>query len=144
MRVSENFILKEFVHPKIFRRIGYRSLDFLNPHLIQVCQSLRERLQTPIIINNWYNGGNYINSGLREPRGTVGAEYSGHLFGTAGDLKFPLLSIDEAFEEIMSSKDYAITRIENLDHTRSKHGKNGMDWLHIEAGNAVEIEVFNP
>ena len=144
MRVSENFILQEFIHPKIYKKIGFRSLDFLHPYLVNTVQLLRERLQTPILINTWYNGGNYINSGLREPNGSVGAHYSAHRFGVAADLKFPLLSTNDALEEIMSSRDYAITRIESLDHTRTVNGKNGMDWMHIEVGNSVELEIFNP
>lgn len=143
-RVSDNFILQEFVHPAIFERWGEHARSWLNCSLIPTVQDLREELGSPITINDWYEpiNGLYENSGLRLPHGGVGAMLSAHKGGFAVDMKFTI-STDEVLDEILSHPSLypAVTRIENIEHTRGEY----RDWLHMEVGyRHGDIVVFNP
>jgi hypothetical protein len=66
MKISENFDLKELVNPNIYSRIGDRAADFLNVNTPSVLEDLRADFG-PITVNDWPFGGNYKDSGLREP-----------------------------------------------------------------------------
>lgn len=148
-RVSKDFILQEFVHPEIYNIAGERCKDWLSQFLIQTTQELRDEIDDPMTICDWafeYSSG-YVNSGLRVPKGDVGASFSAHKFGAAEDIKFKTKTTDEVFDEIMSHQSLypTITRIENIEHTRTSRGHLGRDWLHIEVGvRHGEIYVFNP
>ena len=145
--ITKNFHIKELVHPDIYGKWGDASINFLSCHAPKMLQRIRDHLGQPITINNWHVGGGYQNSGLRLPRGDVGASLSAHRFGCAFDLKFAGISTDEVYSHIMGNQDLYnyITRIEHIEATRSKYGSLGRDWLHIECGERDGmIYVFKP
>ena len=148
MKLSKHLILQELINPDIYDKIGNRSLDFIHPTLAPVIQILRDEIDEAITINDWYWGGNYEDSGLRLPTGDVGASMSAHKFGCAADLKFKTRSTDDVLQHILDNQEYYtnITRIEDIEHTRSQHGEQGRDWLHIEVGirHATGITIFKP
>ena len=140
MKVSENFDLKEFIHPNIFEKCGSRSKDFLHPELISTVQQLRDKYG-PIRINDWFGGGRFESSGLRIPHGTVGAMLSAHKFGTAADLKF-------AHTDPLVVQNYIVANADEFPHiTRLENAIITKTWLHIEVGEREtnqQIRIFNP
>ena len=146
MKLTSNFQLQELVNPYSYNKIGNRSADFLHPSLALTIQTIRDELDEPITINDWLWGGQYKNSGLRLPKGNVGASMSAHRFGCAADLKFDIPT-DTVLSHILNNTEFytSITRIESINHTRSMYGKLGRDWLHIEVGiRHGAIDIFNP
>jgi hypothetical protein len=146
---APDFVIQEFLHPSIYLVVGSRARDFLHTQAIPTIQLLRTNLNTPIVINNWAFSGLYEDSGLRQPYAQIGKQYSAHKFGCGFDLKLPDLGVDAAYAEIMDNPERYpwIIRIENIEATRSKYGKLGLDWIHIEIGYrevGKPIIVFNP
>lgn len=138
MRLTENFKLKELVHPDLLSSIGDRAADFLHPMLPIVLQSLRDEFGL-IIVNGRYHGIDFIDSGLRMPDGDVGARLSAHRFGCAADLKF-LDADPEQVQHYINQNNVVyphITRMENAAITKT--------WLHVEVGQRYgDIVVFDP
>ena len=144
MKISDNFDIRELVHSDIYNHpaIGVRCVDFIHPEAVNVLESLKSATKDVITINNWLWGGQYVNSGLRMPKGSVGAELSSHRFGCGFDLKFKRLSPQEAHAYIVENQSMFpnITRMEAIEKTPG--------WAHLEVGAArapgVDIVVFNP
>jgi len=156
IKLSSNFSLDEFVAPEIYRRFQGNSVWFLNPALILIAQSLRDRFG-PIVINNWCKGGKYdaetfINleesekqyfyteSGLRCHCSTTGAEFSQHKFGNAIDLKFKNVTPEQVRKHI----------IENYGSIYRSIGVSAIEaktdsWLHIDCRNKNhdQLIIFN-
>ena len=139
MKYSKYFQLEELVNPRILERCGERCSSFLHVNAKYCLDDLREELGV-ITINDWAMGGQYKDSGLREPHGDVGAPFSSHRFGCGFDLKFHGTSSKEAYYHILNNQlDFPfISRMEGIDHTPS--------WLHIEIDTARigDIIIFNP
>ena len=98
MRVSKNFIIQEFVTPNIYRRWGNSSIWFVDKRVIDIAQWLKDYTGAIVILNDWYWGGDYENSGTREAFSLIGVEFSQHKFGRAGDPKiegFPAQEVRE-------------------------------------------------
>lgn len=151
--VTTNFSDFEFVHPDIWHQWGAQSMSWVNPHAPPMIQRLRNNVGG-ITINDWYWGGGYTSSGVRRPQDAsdgMFAPLGGHFGGFCFDLKFDVegMTTDEVFEHILARQDYYnfITRIENIEATRTKQGKLGRDWMHIETGfqeRDGDIVIFNP
>ena len=68
----------------------------------------------PVIINNWWNGGQFNERGLRNPFTTTGAAMSQHKFGRASDKSFTKATAEEVREYIkIHWKELGITCIED-------------------------------
>jgi hypothetical protein len=63
MKVSDNFDLREFVSPAVWKRFGANSRWFVNPWCIDFAQYMKDFLsqhygeEVIVIINNWHYGG---------------------------------------------------------------------------------------
>lgn len=140
--ISENFDVRELVHPNIYNHpnIGDRCADWLHINLAPTLEAIRANFVEVITVNDWHRGGIFKSSGLRDRRDPVGGEYSSHYHGVAADCKFKRNTPKQIFDEIMKNqKKYPfITRIENINATPS--------WLHIEVGRGRigNIIVFSP
>lgn len=141
MKISEHFDIRELVHPDIYNHpaIGPRCVDFIHPNAKYMLEDLRE-LFGPITINDWLYGGQYVDSGLRLPDGSVGARFSAHRFGCGFDLKFSNATPGDVYYHILNNQNKYpfIVRMEAIDRTPG--------WLHVEFGGkrSGEIEVFHP
>lgn len=102
MKVSENFDLREFVSPAVWKRFGDQSIWFVNPWCIEFAQFMKEWLsgeygeEVVVTINSWHFGGirkwschrtyqyikNQINAG-RKP-----ATLSQHIGGQSNAIDF--------------------------------------------------------
>ncbi len=86
-KVSEHFIAQEFINPETFKKEGAKSIKLIDPKLIDIAEFLRTDIGAPITINNWHIGGQYHESGLRDPNTSTGAKLSAHKVGKAIDPK---------------------------------------------------------
>lgn len=77
LKVSDNFFLDEFVHPDAF----------IDARLVDIAQFIRNKLGVAITINNWFTGGQFKESGLRDKNTTTGSKLSQHKIGMAIDVK---------------------------------------------------------
>ena len=132
--ITKNFRIEELVHPAIVGKWGDSAISWVHCDAPKTLQKLRDHLGVPITINDYHAGGLYESSGVRLPTGGVGASLSSHRGGFGFDLKFKGLSIDAVYIHIIQNPDLYphISRIENIEYTRSAHGSLGRDWLHIE------------
>ncbi len=139
MKLTDNFDLEELVHPEIIERVGDRAADFLHPELPPTLQLLRDKFGA-IVVNGSYLGKTFTSSGLRLPKGAVGANLSAHKFGTAADLKFYATSPEEVQDYIVQNQAEfpTIRRMEAASVT--------VTWLHIEVTmiRKGDIYIFKP
>ena len=144
MKISDNFDIRELVHPDIYNHqaIGARCVDFVHPSAAPTLELIKAATNDVITVNNWLWGGRFVDSGLRMPKGSVGAELSSHRFGCGFDLKFKNMTDQEAHAFIFANQHLFpnITRMEAIEKTPS--------WIHLEVGAyrapGAVIVVFNP
>ena len=122
--LPEYFKVEELVPPDLFTIHGYDSLYFLDDRILKTLDMLRDFLETPIIVNDWKNGGLFTQRGYRTAQ-SIGAKYSAHRFGKAVDFDVKKLSSDQFRKmvqkgELDSCLKY-ITRIED-----------NVSWNHID------------
>lgn len=138
MKVSEDFILQEFVDPETYKRFGDKSIWFIDPKIIDIAQLIRNLTHKPVTINNWEWGGVYKESGLRSLTTTTGAKYSQHKYGRAIDIKVEGMSVQEVYNIIMQNieifRAVGLTTIEDIDKTPT--------WLHLDVRfNNNELQI---
>lgn len=142
LQVSQNFILEEFICPEIYHSWGESSIWFLDDRIITIAQFMRTRLGVPCTINNWHNGGQYKESGLRYFGTTTGAKFGDHLFGRAIDAKFKDTSPAQVHQFIKDNwaalSLLGLTTIENLEFTPT--------WTHLSTRNWGDhkLHIVNP
>lgn len=128
IKVSENFYLDEFINDEIYKRFKGKSIWFLDIRVIAIAQLLRTLSGRSVTINNWYNGGQYKDSGLRRLSGGIGAKYSQHRYGRAIDVKVEGLTIAEVLDIIVDNeqafRQAGLTTIEDIKYTPT--------WMHLD------------
>jgi hypothetical protein len=87
MNVSEHFIVQEFIDPVTYEAEGDDSIKHIDPKLIDIAEFIRVDIGLPVTINNWHNGGQYKESGLRNKDSKTGAPKSTHKIGKGMDVK---------------------------------------------------------
>jgi len=126
MKVSKNFSLDEFLPPELYEMSPKAGIWFLDPRIISIAQFIRDRFGKAVTINNYLNGGHYINSGFRDPLCEVGAMFSQHKFGRAFDGKIEDVDPEEVRKDIIANWDlyrtHGLTTIEAGTPT----------WLHVD------------
>lgn len=135
MKLSKNFWLQEFLPPEIFE-MSPAGILFLDPRIIAIAQAVRDRYGKPVTINNWMDGGNYINSGYRDPLCKVGALFSQHKFGRAADLKIEDMVEEEVRQDIIKNWDhfrqFGLTTIES----------DTLTWVHCDCRWTNQDKLF--
>lgn len=126
MYVPKYFELHEFLPPSIYDQ--NKNLWFLfDERILKTADRLRE-LYGPLVINDWFWGGKYKESGLREFKTETGSKLSQHKFGRALDIKPIRFSASQLRDDILKNSNIKafeyITCIE-------------MDtpWLHVDCRN---------
>lgn len=129
MKIAENFDAEEFVHPAVFRAVGWpRVRWYISDFMLDYALLLREVLNVPILINDWSRGGRLIGRGYRPPsyRPNGGGLFSQHYLSRALDVSTRQHSPREILEAIEANaerfKAIGLTTIENPDFTPT--------WLH--------------
>jgi len=126
--VSEHFCIQEFVDPKTYKDRGDSSIGLINRKLIDIAEFVRSKIGKPITINNWHAGGQFKESGLRNPNTSTGAKLSQHKLGCAIDCKASGYSGDEW--EIFVREN--AKELYNLGVRRIEDKNLATTWLHID------------
>ena len=139
MKLSDHFTLDEIVHKDIIEKIGNRSADFLHAELVPTLEAIRARFGA-IVVNGTYKGEVFTNSGLRLPKGDLGASMSSHKFGNAVDCKF-------YGSTPLEVQNYIIRHQSEFPHiSRMENAMTTVTWLHAEvcSNRKGSIDVFYP
>lgn len=127
-KISEHFTLEEFINPTDFAEHKEKSIELIDPRLIQIADFIREKTGKPVTINDWHTGGQFKESGLRESNTTTGAKKSAHKIGKAIDVKVKGFGGKEWYEFV---KKYA-KELYQLGARRIEDKSLATSWLHID------------
>jgi hypothetical protein len=64
-KLSPYFDLQELVCPHVHKAYGTFAWNFLNDNLVELINTIRERIGRPIYVNNWHTGGKFDERGFR-------------------------------------------------------------------------------
>jgi hypothetical protein len=124
--MTKNFSIQELVPPEVFSERGNAASQLMDIRIVNVAQWLRDKTGKPITINNWSNGGQFKESGLRNFATSTGAKWSQHKYGRAIDLKVEGMQAEEVRQLIRNNwttlKAIGLTTIE----------KDTPTWVHID------------
>jgi len=130
MYIPKYFAAHELVPPSVYDALNgdeRRIFNLFDDRQLRTDDMLRERYG-PVTINNWKWGGNFKESGLRDPRTGTGAAWSQHKFGRGTDKKFDKVTAEEIRQDILANPNNEafqfITCIEM-----------GVSWLHTDCRN---------
>jgi hypothetical protein len=144
MKVSDNFDIRELVHPDIWGSHKERCIDFVNVNTGETLEAIKKELSNMInktesvTVNDWLWDGRYVNSGIRY---NFGSERSTHRVGCGFDLKYKHHTPQEVYLFIIQNQELFpyISRMEHIDATPK--------WNHIEICTEKrigKIYVFKP
>ena len=141
IKVSDHFYLTEFIDPKTYKDLGEYSIHKIDNNLILIAEYIRNGIGKPVTINTWAVGGQYKESGLRDPLTKTGAKKSAHKEGKAIDIKVQGMPSDEVFDWCMAHKvelyNIGVREIENKEFTKG--------WTHLSTrGKWKTIAIINP
>lgn len=143
-KVSEHFDIREFVDPETFKELGEKSIDKIDKRLVGIAELLRAKTGKPVTINNWHTGGQYHESGLRNPNTSTGAKKSAHKEGKATDNKVSGMTVKEVYDIVMVHEaefyDAGVRQIEDIAFTPT--------WFHMATRGAdradKKIQIIKP
>ena len=151
IRVSKNFFLDEFLSPKIYESLFLKKEDYWKSELeksrdgfftkfangdklkklIDIAQFVRDRYGKPVTINNWGNGGDRTNSGVRDADSSVGAPKSAHKEWKGIDLIVEGITEQKIYMDVLSNQNdflnIGVTEIEK----DTWNEKTGEGWTHL-------------
>ena len=114
-----------------------RALQLLDWRILYTIDCIREQLRIPLIVNDWYWGGEFQYRGWRPPACTVGAINSQHKFGRAIDFVSPRQEAEQIRLKILEN---------NRLFPYITYMEDGTTWVHIDCRNAdvKHIHLFQP
>ena len=138
MKVSKNFVIQEFVTPKMYKDLGDKAIILIDERIIQLAQYVRDRFKKSVTVNNWYYGGEYKYRGVRPYNCKVGAKYSQHKYGRAFDFTVEGISIKELHKDInKNQKEYF------ANHLRAVESIHKADtWMHFDVRFSNLNDIF--
>lgn len=133
MKVSNNFILQEFIDKETYQRWGNKSIWFIDPKLYIIAQALRVRYGS-IKINTWNTGNDRNWSGLRTIKSPYYSSYSQHTFGRAIDMIFSNYNAQQIRDFIKEDEQYwfdlGVRGIEE-----------NVSWIHLDVRNTNQNKI---
>ena len=138
------FKAHELVDPKTYTLYGERSFRFIDKRILNLLQFLRDYYKKPITINNYMFGGQYKESGLRQPKLLYYKPYSCHTFGRAVDIKVKDIEASKIQSDILNVisdevKVMGLTAIEKDTPTWTHISVSNFDGWEIEEKNGIKI-----
>ena len=132
-RVTRYFDIQELVCPHVYDKFGLYAWQFFDPRLLDVLLAIREGIGKPIIVNNWSNGGNFSQRGLRTNISPIVKEktaleklyVSAHLQGMGVDFNVQGMTTQEVHEWLKKNQIL-------LPHPIRVEENTG-DWIHIDS-----------
>lgn len=141
IKISPHFYLDELIDPVTYNDKGIASLEMMDKKLIDILEYVRTALKKGVIVNTWFGGGQYKESGLRNPNTTTGAKRSAHKEGKAVDVKIVGMDAANFFDWCIEHKQelYNLGVREIEDHSFTP------TWTHLGTrGNHSEIVIIKP
>ena len=129
---AEYFTIEELVPESVFDLRGEKAWQLIDIRLIENADSLREQLDTPLIINNWHRDGLREASGLRIPGQDHYSLTSQHSSGRALDGVCDI-EADEIREKIRNREII-------LPHPATF--EMGVSWLHMDVRNMTNEHTY--
>lgn len=132
------FKIHELVPPELYKKYKdeeHRLWLLFDDRVLRTADALREKFGSAVV-NDWYNGGNFSQSGLRTKESESYSETSQHTYGRALDLKFKGVDPQKIRDYIIDNpvEFYYIKGIEDFDK---------MSWVHIDVRNEDAMKVFS-
>ena len=139
--ITDFFKIEEIVCLHVFYKYGQQAWTFFDPRLFIVIESIRQRLNKRILINNWRTAGPFSQRGLR----CIQCQFvkdaiisnqlylSPHMTGQALDFDIEGLVASEVRQWIFDNKNllpYPV-RLEN-----------NTDWIHLDIRNNTDEKVI--
>lgn len=131
--IPTHFKLYELVPPELYEHVDHSVLwGQFDSRELWTADALREKYGS-CIINDWYWGGSFVESGLRLPNTTTGVQYSQHKRGAATDKKFMDISVEDILKDLKENPgDPAFKYITTVEQT---HKGKTPTWLHTDCRN---------
>lgn len=138
------FKLHELVCPDVFNKYGERAWEFFEPQLLWTIDFIRHNIGKPMTVNNWKNGGQFSQRGLRcnmcqipRDKTKAGVVYmSSHNLGKAVDFDVKGMKASEVREWLKLNKEHLPFNICVED---------GVNWVHIDLRDKDQkIYLFKP
>jgi hypothetical protein len=131
----QNFKLQELVPPEIYQQFGDKALFLLDQNMIKMVDGIRNFFGVPVTINNWHIKGSFTLRGFRPADTSVGAKYSQHKYGRAGDMDIQGYTAEDARQAILKNQKSPllnwITVIEDK-----------VNWLHADCRNIKTEQII--
>ena len=125
------FQLYELVDRVTFQKWGESSWNLLNPIALEALDGIREFFGVPVIVNNWYGGGQLQFRGYRPVDCQIGSIDSYHKRGMAFDLNIQGLEAEEARQIIIENRDNPLLiNIQRME--------NYVNWVHFDIGSLTK------
>lgn len=137
--LRQYFDVRELVSKEVYQKNGENAWRYFDTDLLQVLLTIRRDIvKAPMVCNNWANGGQLSQRGLREntapmvkAKTEAGTLYlSAHTMGKAIDLSSPKYTADKLRKMIEEKADLLPCNI------RMESGKSAPTWLHIDTATA--------
>lgn len=138
------FHLSELVCKHVYDKFGEKAWLFLDEKAIISLDTIRRMLGKVITVNNWYDGGEYDERGLRCIQCSIVKQkcisnevyLSAHILGRAFDFDVEDMTAGEVRVWIAKNKDKLPYNIRLENH---------IDWVHLDSYDmGVKVYIFNP
>jgi hypothetical protein len=151
-RVSKYFAIYELVDKQTYERFGERSWQFFDTDTLHCLLLIREGINKPIDVNNWFWDGLYDERGLRtnlceivKSKTNANKLYlSGHVMGKAIDFKISGMDSEDVRKWIIDNEDIFPCKL-RLEHKKLSTGKP-ISWVHFDTyqlDSNAKIYLFN-
>ena len=112
-RLKRYFAIYELVDEPVFRKYRDTAWQFFDTETLHTLLVLREGINLPFTVNNWYWGGRYDERGLRVNTSPIFYNktikkkmyLSGHVLGKAIDFKVKGMHADDVRQWIVENQD---------------------------------------
>jgi hypothetical protein len=107
--IKDYFALNELVCPDVLHAYGETAWMFFDSRILITLESIRQRLNRPIHVNNWHDGGQFTQRGFRcnlcdLVKNAKGIYVSAHCTGQAVDFDVDGMVAEEIRQYLIKNK----------------------------------------
>lgn len=137
----QHFTLDELVCEHVYNKYGAFAYNFFDPRILIMIDTIRDRINKAIFINNWLIHGSFSQRGLRCPECQIPKDYaakgilymSAHPLGKGFDMEVEDMSADEVRQWIILHANWWPYPIRLEDK---------VTWVHLDLYNDTEKKVI--
>jgi hypothetical protein len=131
--IKDYFGIEELVDKTVFDKYGEGAWKFLDEDILECMMVVREGLGKPMTVNNWKNGGQFSQRGLRHNASPMVKKknymyLSAHMFGKAFDFDVAGMTAVEVRKWIVANAEKFPVKI-RLE--RNMKGQP-ISWVHLD------------